>query len=101
MNAHSEANTSHLRRRYILLATGALLAAPLLAGAQADKKTYRVAWVLAVSTPTEMAGPNPTHLLTRAFVHSLRELGYVEGRNLILERRSAEGILLRADRVIE
>jgi putative ABC transport system substrate-binding protein len=50
-----------------------------------------VAWVLAVSTPAEMAGPNPTHSLTRAFVHSLRDLGYVEGRNLILERRSVEG----------
>lgn len=82
---------SQVQRRQFLLTAGALLAAPLLAAAQADKKTYRVAWVLAVSTPAEMAGPNPTHSLTRAFVHSLRDLGYVEGRNLILERRSAEG----------
>jgi putative tryptophan/tyrosine transport system substrate-binding protein len=81
---------SQIRRREFLLATVALLAAPPLAAAQAEK-TYRVAWVLAVSTPAEMAGPNPAHSLTRELVHSLRDLGYIEGRNLILDRRSAEG----------
>jgi putative ABC transport system substrate-binding protein len=38
-----------------------------------------------------MAGPEPLHPLARAFVQGLRSLGYVEGQNLILERRSAEG----------
>lgn len=80
-----------VRLRQFLLAASVLLAAPLLAAGQNDKKTYRVAWVLAVSTPAEMAGPNPTHSLTRAIVHGLRDLGYVEGRNLIFDRRSAEG----------
>jgi ABC-type uncharacterized transport system substrate-binding protein len=38
-----------------------------------------------------MAGPEPVHPSARAFVRGLRALGYVEGKNLILERRSAEG----------
>jgi len=52
---------------------------------------YRVAWVLTTSPIRELAGPDPIHPITRAFVHEMRALGYVEGRNLILERRSAEG----------
>jgi putative ABC transport system substrate-binding protein len=38
-----------------------------------------------------MTGPEPVHPLVRAFVQGLRTLGHVEGQNLILERRSAEG----------
>jgi putative ABC transport system substrate-binding protein len=38
-----------------------------------------------------MAGPEPVHHLARTFVQALRALGYVEGQNLILERRSGEG----------
>jgi putative ABC transport system substrate-binding protein len=37
-----------------------------------------------------MAGPEPVHPAARAFVQGLRALGYVEGQNLIVERRSAE-----------
>jgi putative ABC transport system substrate-binding protein len=38
-----------------------------------------------------MVGPNPADRLLSAFVNRLRELGYVEGRNISIERRSAEG----------
>jgi putative ABC transport system substrate-binding protein len=38
-----------------------------------------------------MAGPEPIHPLVRAFVQGLLTLGYVEGQNLILERRSGKG----------
>ena len=38
-----------------------------------------------------MAGQEPVNPSVRVFVHTLRELGYVEGSNLALERRSAEG----------
>ena len=31
------------------------------------------------------------HRFSRAFVHGLRDLGLVEGRNIMIERRSAEG----------
>jgi putative ABC transport system substrate-binding protein len=38
-----------------------------------------------------MAGQDPINPAARMFVHTLREHGYVEGSNLALERRSAEG----------
>jgi len=66
------------------------LLAPRFVRAQ-DARVYRVAWVLTTSPIAELAGPDPIHPITRAFVHEMRALGYVEGRNLILERRSAEG----------
>jgi putative ABC transport system substrate-binding protein len=75
----------------VLLAILALvLAAPLAAEAQ-TAKVYRVALILTTSPVSEMAEPEPAHPSARAFVLGLRALGYVEGQNLILERRSAEG----------
>ena len=47
-----------------------------------------------------MAGPDPTNPAVRGFVHGLRSLGYEEGRNLILERRSAEGKFERAPEIV-
>jgi len=47
-----------------------------------------------------MAGAEPSHPSVRAFVQALRELGYHEGRNLILERRSAEGRLERLTEIV-
>jgi putative ABC transport system substrate-binding protein len=38
-----------------------------------------------------MAGPQPVSSAVSAFVEGLRSLGYAEGRNLILERRSGVG----------
>jgi putative ABC transport system substrate-binding protein len=73
-----------------LVATGALLAAPL-ARAQQPGRTYRVAYVATTSPLSEMAGPDPEHPLVRGILRELRSLGYVEGRNLVYERRSAEG----------
>ena len=77
-------------RRRFLVGALALAGAPPSRGQPAGG-TYRVAIVLAISPLAEMAGPNPVHPITRAVVHELRTLGYVEGRNLSLERRSAEG----------
>ncbi len=79
-----------IRRRQFLIAAGTLLATPL-AYAQREDKKRRVAFVLAASPVAEMAGPEPAHPGVRAFLHELRNMGYVEGRNLVLERRSAEG----------
>lgn len=77
-------------RRRFLLGAGGLVAASLVRAKPGDR-TYRVAWVLTTSPIEELKGPDPAHPITRAFVHELRALGYVEGENLILERRSAEG----------
>src|SRR5262245_50793105 len=64
---------------------------PLAVEAQQAGKARRVGIILTTSPVAEMSGPEPVHPLIRAFVHALRALGHVEGDNLILERRSAEG----------
>jgi putative ABC transport system substrate-binding protein len=61
-----------------------LLAAPLAADAQPTGKVYRIGLLL---TPT----PGETGHLIKALNEGLRERGYVEGRNVVFERRFAEG----------
>ena len=69
----------------VILAFG-LLAAPLAAEAQAPTKVYRIGG-LGNSPPTSpQAGP-----LWEALAEGLRERGYTEGENLVIERRWAEG----------
>ena len=82
---------SQVGRRQFLIAGTALLVAPCAARAQRTEKVHRVAWVLTTSPIAELTGPEPTHPITQAFVHELRARGYIEGKNLVLERRSAEG----------
>jgi putative tryptophan/tyrosine transport system substrate-binding protein len=78
------------RRTFLCGLTLGTLAAPLAAEVQAGK-VYRVGLIFTTSPVSEMAGPEPIHPAARAFAQGLRALGYVEGQNLILERRSAEG----------
>jgi len=79
------------RRTFMALMSSGLLAAPRAAGAQQAGRVYRVGFI-AVGTPvSELAGPEPLNPSFRALVQRLRALGYVEGQNLLLERRSAEG----------
>lgn len=65
-----------------------LLATPLAADAQHPEKTYRVGYLAAASRSGNQA------LLAR-FEQGMRELGYVEGRNLVIEPRFADGKLER------
>ena len=78
------------RRAFLGTLAGGLLAAPLAVGAQAGK-VYRVGLIANTAPVSELAGPEPVSPTFRAFVQGLRALGYVEGQNLILEWRSAEG----------
>jgi putative ABC transport system substrate-binding protein len=79
------------RRTFMGVLAGGLLVAPLAAEAQRAEKVYRVGLIFTTSPVSEMAGSEPSHPSARAFVHELRALGYREGQNLVLERRSAEG----------
>ena len=68
-----------------------LILVPRVSEAQETGKVYRVGLIFSTSLVSEMAGPEPVHPAARAFVQTLRALGYVEGQNLVLQRRSAEG----------
>ena len=83
----------------VALAFGILLA-PLAADAQPAGKVYRVGLILTTAPVSEMAGPEPVEPPTRAFLHTLRSLGYVEGQNLVFERRSAEGKFERFTEIV-
>jgi len=72
------------RRTFIGAIAGGLLAAPLAASAQQAGKVYRIGIL-----ETIPASQNATKL--DALRNGLRDLGYVEGRNLIIEYRSADG----------
>jgi putative ABC transport system substrate-binding protein len=82
-------------RRAFVTGLGTLLAGPLAAEAQQAGKVWRIG-VLFGGTPTaDMAGPEPRSAILRSFLEGLRELGYVEGQNVVIERRSAEGTTQR------
>src|SRR5262249_7841970 len=84
----------------LLVLGGAAALAPLSAKAQQGGKVYRVGVIATTSPVSELAGLEPANPAVRAFVQGLRVLGYVEGQNLILERRSAEGRLERFGAII-
>ena len=75
----------------VVALTVGLLAAPLAAQAQQPEKIHRVGLVFVASPISQMTGPEPVHPSVKAFLHEMRRLGYVEGRNFVFERRSAEG----------
>jgi len=68
----------------LLLGLLAFGAAPLAAEAQQARKVYRIGYL---STPTRESVERGL----QAFLRKLRELGWVEGPNLIIEYRWAEG----------
>jgi len=69
--------------------TGCLLAAPLAAIAQQTTKIYKIAIVFTTTPVVEMTEAADPGL--RSLVGQLRQFGYVEGSNLVVERRSALG----------
>jgi putative ABC transport system substrate-binding protein len=79
------------RRAFITLVGGSVLAAPRFSEAQQTAKVPRIG----VFWP---ATPAATSHLNEAFKQGLRENGYVEGQNVILERRWGEG---RVERIAE
>src|SRR6516165_5848730 len=86
------------RRRFLTALGGSAVAWPLAVRAQQGAKVHRVGWLFSAVPLRDMGGPDPVDPVSNAFVHGLRDLGYIEGQNLLLERRSAEGKLERIDR---
>jgi putative ABC transport system substrate-binding protein len=86
-----------MRRRDFITAAGAAAALNALpAAAQQAKRLPVVAIVFSASPVTEMVGPDPIHPLVRTIVHGLRDLGWIDGRSVVIERRSVEGDPQRA-----
>ena len=69
-------------RRTLLAGAVGLLAAPFAAEAQTVGKVYRIGFLRRTS-------PEPAAI--EAFRQGLRELGYVEGQNVVIEQRYAHG----------
>ena len=61
-----------------------LLAVAVIAEAQQPKKVPRIGYLCATPASSLLAR-------TEAFRHGLKELGYIEGKNIVLEYRWAEG----------
>ena len=75
------------RRRFLLTSLAGAVAVPLAVEAQQPDRTARVGflgWNLTESSPGR-----------EAFRQGLRELGYIEGRNLVIDYRDAEGKIER------
>jgi putative ABC transport system substrate-binding protein len=72
------------RRTFVGVIAGGLLAAPLAAEAQLAGKVYRIGYLSSGS-----ASSNP-HVI-EAFRQGLQELGWVEGQNIVIDYRWAEG----------
>jgi putative ABC transport system substrate-binding protein len=67
------------KRRFLLATAGLLLTRSLGAEAQPATKVFRVAYI----------GTNPP--IHPAFLQGMRQAGYAEGRNLVIDSRHAEG----------
>jgi putative tryptophan/tyrosine transport system substrate-binding protein len=76
------------RRQWVIALGAYMLAAPLASFAQAQDKVWRIGMLETTSTTLNAAN-------LAAFRQGLRDLGYVEGRNLIIEHRSTDGRIER------
>jgi len=75
------------RRKLLLLLGAAALASPQLTRPQVTGRKFRIGWMSVTDSFKE-----PYSI---AFVERLAELGFVEGRNLIFERRHANGMIAK------
>ena len=72
------------RRQFISLLSGAAAAWPLAARAQQMTRVYRVGWLFS-SGDTSVQ-------FSDAFQQGLREAGFVDGQNVLFERRFGRGV---------
>jgi putative ABC transport system substrate-binding protein len=78
------------RRRFLLTSLAGVLVQPLAAAAQARTRGARIGYRLRDNDRSVAASS-----LREAFLNALRELGYIEGQNLTVVYRTAEGKIER------
>jgi putative ABC transport system substrate-binding protein len=83
-----------MRRREVIALIGAMLAPPLGVRAQQGIKMPRIG----VLSPSRSEDASPNRVTLTAFVAGLRELGYIDGQNIAIERELSEA---NADRLRE
>jgi putative ABC transport system substrate-binding protein len=74
------------RRTFIAVVSGGILAAPLAAVAQQTAKVYRLGLLGAGSSADPVV-----QRFNEEFRQALREIGYVDGHNVVIESREAQG----------
>ena len=83
------------RRKLIKVLGGAMLALPWRAQAQTPPRVYRIG-LLSAGAATTDASPFGAPL-----IRGLTKHGYTQGRNLVFERRAADGHVERLPRLVE
>jgi putative ABC transport system substrate-binding protein len=80
-----------MQARILIFTIGSfiLIFSHLIEAQQLAKQVPRIGFILSTGTPVDLSPE------FEAFTLGLRELGYVEGRNVVIERRYAEGRLNR------
>jgi putative ABC transport system substrate-binding protein len=78
------------RRAFLSTVAGSLLAAPLTAEAQQPARVPRIGFLI-----TGLLGSPETKASLDAFRQGLRDSGYVEGQNILIEYRGADGYIER------
>ena len=86
------------RREFITLAGGAIVAWPLVAGAQQAGKIPRIGWIILGSPAGSDADVFSYY---DSFRGGLGDVGYVEGSNIVLVARSAEGVPERLPSLVD
>ena len=86
------------RRRFIALLTGAAASLPFVARGQRIEKVPRIGWIILGSPAGAVADIFSYYDSFRA---GLRELGYIEGKTMVLVARSADGVPERLPGLID
>jgi len=82
------------RRAFVGSLAAGVLAVTRGARAQSTRKVYRIG-ILGMGAASDLAGPQPRSPTALAFLHRMRELGYVYGEHFVTEVRGADGKLER------
>ena len=82
-------------RRRLLVAGAASLA--VAAYAETRRRTARVGILFNIFPLETVTGPQPSEPVMQYFLEGMRDAGYLEGANLVLERRTAAGRLDRLE----